>query len=156
MSGRVVLDLVSLFFGGLLAGEEFVVRYGVHPSLAVLDERAQLLARQGLIHRLRVLVPSILVPAVLTAMATLVFAGTGSGYGFRWAAAISMVAFVLVTFLGTVRLNSQIDAWPVDAPPPDWKATVHRWEQLDVFRSSTAILAFVFLLLAFGVQVGNG
>lgn len=40
MTGLIVLEFVSLFLAGLLAGEELVVRYGVHPSLAILDERA--------------------------------------------------------------------------------------------------------------------
>jgi hypothetical protein len=146
MTGRLVLEFVSLFFAGLLAGEELVVRYGVHPSLAILDERSQVLARQGLIRRLRVLVPSILVPTVLAGIATLIFAGTGAGYAFRWAGVIAMVALVLITFLGTVRINEQIDTWSSDSPPPDWKATVHRWEQLDIFRSSAAILAFAYVL----------
>jgi len=155
VDGRVVLEFVSLFFAGLLAGEELVVRYGVHPSLAILDERSQVLARQGLIRRLRVLVPSILVPTVLAGIATLVFAGTGAGYAFRWTGVIALVAFVLITFLGTVRINEQIDTWSSDAPPPGWKATVHRWEQLDVFRSSASILAFACFLVAVAVQLAD-
>ncbi|WNV88930.1 DUF1772 domain-containing protein [Umezawaea sp. Da 62-37] len=147
------LELVSLFLLGLLAGEEFVVRYGVHGAMAVLDERGQVLARQGLITRLKVLVPSIMVPAVLTGAAVTILGGTGAGFGFRLAGAAVLLAFVLFTFLGTVPINQRIGDWDADAPPADWRAEFRRWERIDVFRSSAAILAFALFLLAVGVRV---
>ncbi|ALE06180.1 hypothetical protein AL755_13080 [Arthrobacter sp. ERGS1:01] len=149
----MTLQFVTLFLAGLLAGEEFVVRYGVHPSLAILDEPAQILARQGLIRRLRIVVPSILVPTVLAGAATLIFAGSGPGWGFRWAAAAALLVLVLVTALGTVPINIEIGAWHHDAPPESWQAKVRRWEQLDILRSSAAILAFAFFVLSIAAQL---
>ncbi|MET1074758.1 MAG: DUF1772 domain-containing protein [Umezawaea sp.] len=148
------LELIGLFLLGLLAGEEFVVRYGVHGAMAVLDVRGQVLARQGLITRLKVLVPSIMVPAVLTGAAVAILGGTGTGFGFRVAGAAVLLAFVLVTFLGTVPINQRIAEWDADAPPADWQAVFRRWERTDVFRSSAAILAFALFLLAVVVRLG--
>jgi anthrone oxygenase-like protein len=152
----VVLQYLSLFLGGLLAGEELVVRYGVHPSLAVLDDRAQIQARQGLIRRLRVLVPAIMVPAVLSGAAVVFLDGSGAVSGFRWAGAASLLAFVLVTFLGTVPINIAIGDWRADAPPAEWRSTIRRWGRLDVVRSSMAILAFAFFLTAVTVNISTG
>jgi hypothetical protein len=42
----------------------------------------------------------------------------------------------------------QIVIWYMDAPPSDWKAVARRWQLIDVFRSSAAILAFAFFLIA--------
>jgi hypothetical protein len=54
-----ILDFVSLFFAGLLAGALFVIDYGVGRAVAaILDEQLQIQMRQALILSLRVLVPS--------------------------------------------------------------------------------------------------
>ncbi len=66
MNTATVLDFVTLFFAGLLAGALFVIDYGVGPAIAaVLDDQAQIQVRQALIQSLRVLVPAIFVPTIL-------------------------------------------------------------------------------------------
>jgi uncharacterized membrane protein len=148
MTGRVILEFASLFCTGILAGEELVVRYGVHPALAALDEQTQIQARQGLIRRLRIVVPAIIGPTVLSAIAALVFGAADPGSGFRWAGALTLFAFIVITFAGTVPINQKINAWQPSTPPSNWRAQITRWERLDVFRSSAAILAFAFFLTA--------
>lgn len=143
-----LLTTIGLLLAGLLAGEEFIVRYGVHPALSSLGDRPHILARQALVRRLRVVVPALMVPTVLVAVAVLAIGGTGAGFAFRIAGMVALVAFVLFSFLGTVPINIRVNEWQVDAPPADWKATIRRWEQIDVFRSSAAILAFALFLLA--------
>lgn len=143
-----VLEIVSLLLAGLLAGEEFIVRYGVQPALSALDDLPHLLARQALVRRLRVVVPALMIPTVLLAVAVLASAGTGAGFGFRIAGLAALVAFLLFSFLGTVPINVRVNDWDAASPPSDWKAVVARWQLIDVFRSSAAILAFVLLLLA--------
>jgi uncharacterized membrane protein len=149
----VVLEFVGLLFAGVLAGEELVVRYGVQPALTALEDRAHIQARQALVRRLRVLVPVIMGPTVVIGIVVLVVGGSGPGLAFRWAGAIALIAFVLFSFLGTVPINIQVNDWHVDSPPNDWRAVVHRWEQIDVFRSSAALLAFAFFLAAFARQL---
>jgi hypothetical protein len=55
----LIAELVNLFFAGLLAGVEFAVHYGFHSATVALEERPQIQLRQGVIRRLRVLVPPI-------------------------------------------------------------------------------------------------
>ena len=62
---------VCVIFLGLLAGEELIVRWGVQPALAALDDRAHLQARIALVQRLKVAVPFLIVPAVLATVAHL-------------------------------------------------------------------------------------
>ncbi|WP_239616383.1 DUF1772 domain-containing protein [Cohnella mopanensis] len=144
-----------MLLAGILAGEEFVVRYGVHVSLAALDEPSQIKVRQALILRLRVLVPILFVLTAISAVAVLVLDSSGPGFGFRCAGVFALLIFILVTAIGTVPINKGALAWQPDAPPSNWKALVRRWERLDVIRSSAAILAFAFFLTAVALQVAG-
>jgi uncharacterized membrane protein len=151
----IALESLGLLLAGLLAGEEFIVRWGVQPALSTLPDLPHLLARQALVRRLRIVVPALMVPTVLLAIAVAATAGTGPGFGFRIAALAALLAFVLFSFLGTVPINIQVNDWDADAPPSDWKAIVARWELIDVFRSSAALLAFALLLVAFAGGVSS-
>ena len=151
--GVVALQTVGLLLAGVLAGEEFVVRYGVQPALSALEDRPHIQARQALVRRLRVLVPIIMIPAVLVGIGVLIFSDTGEGITFRWAGVISLIAFVLFSFLGTVPINIQVNDWQVNNPPTDWKATVRRWETHRRVPVLCAIVAFACFLIALALQV---
>jgi hypothetical protein len=146
--GVDILQAVGLVLAGLLAGEEFIVRWGVQPALSTLEDRAHILARLALVKRLKVVVPILMVPTVLVGIAVLATGGVGAGFGFRVAGLLALVAFVLFSFLGTVPINIMVNDWTPDAPPADWKDVVRRWQFIDVFRSSAAILAFVAFVVA--------
>jgi hypothetical protein len=146
MTGGVV-QCIGLFLLGVLAGEELIVRYGIHPALSGLDDRAHLLVRKALVRRLRVVVPIVMLPAAALAVAVLVVV-TGPGLSLRWASTIAMAGFLLLSFLGTVPINIDVNDWQVDSPPADWKAVVRRWALIDVFRSTAATAAFLFAVLA--------
>lgn len=145
---QIVIDIVGLFLAGLLAGEEFIVRYGVQPALAALEDRAHIASRIALVKHLKVVVPALMVPTVAVAIVVLVVGGTGPGFVFRCLGMAALVAFLLFSFLGTVPINIGVNDWNVDAPPDDWKAVVKRWQLIDVYRSSAAIVAFAFFLVA--------
>jgi uncharacterized membrane protein len=141
-----VIEFAALFLAGLLAGEEFVVRYGVRGPLAALDDRAHIEFRQGLIRTLRVLVPAIFGPALAASVAAAIAAGAGPGVALRWAAVLALLGWALVTLFGTVPINSGALDWRPAAPPADWKALIARWERLDTVRTWAAVLAFALFL----------
>ncbi|WP_391118321.1 hypothetical protein [Psychrobacillus sp. L3] len=86
----------------------------------------------------------------------LFFDGTGLILGFRWAGVFSLIILMLITLIGTVPINKGILDWRFDTPPDNWKLLIRRWELLDVFRSSAAILAFAFFLVAIVLRLtGN-
>ncbi|WP_433202889.1 anthrone oxygenase family protein [Dactylosporangium sp. CS-047395] len=148
-----LLQAVGVILAGLLAGEEFIVRYGVQPALRALDDRAHIRARVALVRRLRVVVPALMLPTVAVAVAVLIGAG-GAGAGWRWAGLAALVAFLLFSFLGTVPINMKVVDWDADAPPGDWRAVVERWQRIDVLRSAAAIVAFACFVGALAVQLG--
>ncbi|MCS7483910.1 anthrone oxygenase family protein [Umezawaea endophytica] len=142
-----IVVLVNLFFGGLLAGVEVVVRFGVRGPLAALPEVAHLRMRQGLIRTLRVLVPSIYVPAFLSGIAVAVAAVGGLGVA-RWGGVVAMVVWTVTTFVGTAPLNQALAEWDPEVPPVGWRAVIGRWERMDTVRTVAAVVAFGLFLVA--------
>lgn len=143
-----VVAVIGLFLAGLLAGIELVVRYGIHPALVALPDRVHLAARHEIVRVVRVIVPAILLPSVALSIAVVVVTGTGDGLAFRWAGLAAYGAYLVVVFVGTVPINDRFFDWDLDAPPDDWKNVITRWAQIDVVRSSLAILAFALFLIA--------
>jgi uncharacterized membrane protein len=140
---------MNLLCAGLLAGEEFVIRYGVRGPLASLDPEPGIRLRQALIYKLRVLVPAMFGLALLSGIAVALLGGLGSGFDFRCAGLLSLVTFISITLAGTVPINKAALTWNPSAPPEGWQAMIRRWEQLDTLRTWAAIAAFGFFLAAF-------
>ena len=138
--------LVNLFFTGLLAGFELMVRFGVRGPLAALDDVPHLRLRIGLIGTLKFLVPSAYVPALLTGIA--VVATTDTGHVLRGAAVLALLVWTVTTFAGTAPLNASVAEWDPTAPPADWRAVIGRWERMDTVRTVAATAAFALFLAA--------
>jgi uncharacterized membrane protein len=152
-TSHVIVEFIGLFLAGLLAGVEFVVRYGVQPALGRLEDRAHLLARIALVHRMRFVVPALIIPTVVAAIVTVVLDGTNVGCWFRWTGLAALIAFLVIAFAGTVPINIKVIDWDADNPPADWKAVIRRWELIDIYRSTAAILAFALFLSAAARQL---
>ncbi|HUY77148.1 MAG TPA: hypothetical protein VMV29_10280 [Ktedonobacterales bacterium] len=152
MNPGVILGIVNVLCVGLLAGEEFVIRYGVRAPLASLDDPAHIRFRQALIYRLRILVPSIFVAALLTGIAATIVAGFVNGFdtafGVRCAGVLALLTFITITLTGTVPINQAALTWAPAAPPKNWRAFVSRWERVDTWRTWAAITAFTLFLAA--------
>ncbi len=149
MNLTTILDFVTVFFAGLLAGALFVIDYGVGPAVAaVLDDQSQIQMRQALILRLRVLVPAIFVLAILLGIAITVLDGIDPGFAFRLAGLLVVLTSFLLTLLGTAPINSAVFDWQPSAPPKNWRTLVSRWERLDRARTLAAVAGFAFFLTA--------
>lgn len=147
-----VLGFVNLLCAGVLAGEEFVICYGVRGPVASLDPQPEIQLRQALIRRLRVLVPAIFGLAFFSGIAATLLEGFGPGLGFRCAGLFSLVAFISITLAGTVPINQAALTWEATAPPEGWRAMVNRWERLDTARTWAAVAAFGLFLAAVGLR----
>lgn len=155
-----ILTALGLFLAGILAGMELVVRYGIHPALMRLSDRAHLEARHEVVRIVRVIVPAVLLPSVLVGVAVAILSGShaGSAAGshagsdagslWRWTAVGAYLAYLLVVFLGTVPINNRFYAWDPANPPDGWQAVIRRWALIDIVRSSLAVIAFALFLVA--------
>jgi uncharacterized membrane protein len=152
MSAGGVLGIVNLFFAGILAGEELVIRYGVRGPVARLDQVPSIQLRQAIIYSLRVKVPVIFFSTLLSAVTATVLDGFGPGFVLRCAALVALLVWLGFTLPGTAPINAAALEWKPDAPPPNWRAMVSRWERFDTVRTWAALTAFVLMLAAMAAQ----
>lgn len=132
----------------MLAGAEYTVRYGIRIPITVLETESQIILRQALIRSLRIVVPALYFPTVLSTLALALIHGTSSGLMFRALGLFAIVVWTLTTFLGTVPLNQDLLTWKAASPPEHWQAVIAKWDRLDLVRFVSAGLAFVSFLLA--------
>ncbi len=149
----LILGFVNLFFAGILAGVEIVIHYGLRAPSQVLDERSQLLLRQALVLRLRVLVPAFFVPTAISGIALTVIAGGAPGLWWRGVALLAVVMWISIRIVGTVPINSATLTWQADAPPPDWRALVDHAERFHIVGVWAVIVAFASLLTAMALML---
>lgn len=147
-------ELAALFCGGILAGMEIVIHYGLRAPSDTLDARAQLQLRQALIYRLRVLVPAVFVPAAVSTIAATALTASGSGIWFRVASVTAIVLWIVVRIVGTVPINSATLEWKLDAPPKNWKALVDHAERFHIVGVWAIVVAFATALVAAAVDRG--
>ncbi|HLW00749.1 MAG TPA: hypothetical protein VKT82_18975 [Ktedonobacterales bacterium] len=153
MNPAFVLDFVTLFFAGMLAGIEFVIHYGLRGPSEMLDDHAQLQLRKALVMRLRVLVPAFFVPTAVLGIALTVLNGGAPGFWFRCAAVLAVGTWIVIRVVGTVPINSATADWQLSAPPGNWKALVNRAERFHSVGVWAAVLAFAFFLTAVALKL---
>ena len=153
MNLATVLDIVNVFFAGMLAGIEFVIHYGLRPPAEVLDEQSQIQLRQALVLRLRVLVPAFFVPAAVLGIALTVLNSAAPGFGLRCAGVVAILTWIVIRVIGTVPINSATLTWQPSAPPKNWKALVNHAERFHIVGVWAAVLAFAFFLTAVALKL---
>lgn len=153
MNLATVLDVVSVFFAGLLAGMEFVIHYGIRRPAETLDERAQLQLRQALVLRLRVMVPAFFAPTAVAAIAAAVLDGAAPGLWLRYVGLLAVLIWIVIRVIGTVPINSATLTWRLDAPPKNWKALVSHAERFHDVGVWAMILAFACFLASLTLQL---
>jgi uncharacterized membrane protein len=147
MTADDIVGLVSVFFAGLLAGEEFVIRFGVRGPLAGLPDGVHILIRQALITTLRVLVPVLYLLTLMATLATTCLDGA-EYLPLRAVGVGALLVWMALTLGGTVPINVAALEWDADAPPANWRSQVSRWERLNTFRTAAALGAFALLLIS--------
>jgi hypothetical protein len=148
---HAIVGFVSLFFAGVLAGEELVICYGVRTAIAVLDQQPQTQLRHALIRKLRVLVPAIFILTALSLLAAMSMDEPGAGFRLRCLAALGLLIWVVTTLFGTAPISKDTLTWRPDAPPDHWRIVVSRWERFNIARCWAAVISFAFLVAAVGM-----
>jgi uncharacterized membrane protein len=138
---------INLCAAGLLAGEEFVMCYGIRRPLGRMAAAPQIELRQALIRVLRILVPIIAGVALLSGIGAALLS-TGPMEALRLGGVAALVGFFAVALAGTVPINKAALAWRPLEPPAGWAAMVARWETLDIVRTWVALAAFALFVTA--------
>jgi hypothetical protein len=153
MTLTTILDIVNVFFAGMLAGIEFVIHYGLRGPAEALDDHAQLQLRQALVLKLRLLVPAFFAPAAILGIALTFLNTTAPGFVFRCVGVVALFTWIAIRVIGTVPINSATLAWQLSAPPTDWKAQVTRAERFHTVGVWSAVVAFACFLIALSLKL---
>ena len=144
----MLIEFVNLFFAGILAGLEVSAHYGFHAATLALGEKSQLILRQGVIRRLRWLVPAFFIPTTLSGFAVAIIDGAAPGFIFRLAALAAIVLWIFLRVVATVRINAATLDWDAEAPPANWQELVGKAERFHVVGTWAAVVTFFFFLIA--------
>jgi uncharacterized membrane protein len=142
------LGFINIVFAGLLAGEEFLVCYGLRAPLGSLESGVQIPTRQALVRRMRILVPMIFFSALSSGVAIAALGGPGLAFDLRCGGVGLLAGFILLTLTSTVPINKAVLGWDAAAPPANWRTLIARWERLDLARAWLALAAFALFLAA--------
>jgi hypothetical protein len=143
-----ILEMINLFFAGILAGLEVAAHYGFRGPASTLEEKPQILLRQGLVRKLRWLVPLFFVPTILTAIALAVLCSNMTALGLRLIASAAMGVWIYIRVVGTVKINAASLEWNPDDPPDNWSEQINKAEQFHITGTWLTIIAWVCLLLS--------
>ena len=151
MFAAKLLHLLTQLFAGLLAGFEIAVHYGLGPSPKSLDERAQILLRQALVLRLRLLAPALFVPTLALGISSGVESRHSSNVWFYVVALALLCVWIGIRIVRTVPENSETLEWDPANPPTGWREQVEQTERFHVIAAWAAVGAFFCFL---GVTLG--
>jgi hypothetical protein len=127
-----VTELLELFFVGLLAGFEVAVHYGIGAPSSALTESAQIMLREAMIRRLRVLPPVLFLPSLLLTGMIAVNERNEPQSWLHYVAVSMLVVWMIIRIVRTVRVNSATLEWNPEAPPREWRSLVLRTERFHV------------------------
>ncbi len=148
MYPRDVTSFLELFFVGLLAGFEVAVHYGIGAPPSALTESAQIVLRQAMVRRLRVLAPALFVPSLLLAI-KIAFDGRNEPQSWLRFVAVSMLLmWTIIRIVRTVPVNGATLEWNPEAPPKNWQSLIERTERFHVVAAWAAIAAFLSSLFS--------
>jgi len=154
---KLIIEFISLFFAGLLAGEEFIIRFGVRGPISSLEQIPHIKVRIALIRTLRIIVPILFMFTLISGLMAAVLDGYASGIGFRLAGLIALIAFFATTMCGTVPINAEVMEWNPGAPPRGWQSLIKKWEFFNTIRCISVVFAFVFFLISAAMRLcGSG
>jgi hypothetical protein len=149
----VILECINIFFSGILAGLEIAAHYGFHEPALALDKKSQIILRQGIIRKLRWLVPAFFVPTALTGIVLLFIKGMTAGFLFRLIAVAAIIVWIFVRIIATVSTNSATLEWNPNEPPQNWKEQVDHAERFHSIGTGASIVIFICFLIALILQV---
>lgn len=143
-----IMEIVNLFFTGILTGLEVAAHYGFRGPASVLDEKPQILLRQGLVRKLRWLVPLFFFPTLITAITLAVLSPSNTTLVLRLIALAALGVWIYIRIIGTVKINAGSLTWDPDNPPSNWREQINKAEQFHVTATWVTMIAWVCLLLS--------
>jgi len=144
---RQMAAFASLFFTGLVAGAAFVIWIEFNP--AGLSASFYVQSMQHAIRDFTVPLPAIVMLSVVsTASASFLYRREGRSFYLLLAAFICTVLVAVVTAIGNIPINNQIETWTPAAPPSNWSHLAIVWWQYQSIRTIASVVALALVIIA--------
>ena len=118
---------------GLLVGNEFGTKLVVHPALARLGVRDNILADRAINRGEARWVPFLMIAATALGFACSI-ALEGAPATLALAAALCLTVTIAITLIGNMPLNVKVLSATEDMPEAQWRALRRRWDRLHSVR----------------------
>ena len=138
----------DVFGTGIVAGAFLLAAFAVHPAVASLDPRSQVLLRQELIRRLSRLLPPFMLLPIPSAVTAIILCPTRIHRWLDTAGCALSLATIATTMAVNAPLNRRFARWQPDALPTNWQEYVRRWNAGHWIRLAAAVAAFLCAILA--------
>ena len=145
-----IASYLNIFGTGILAGVLWMSALGLGPASAALGPAQQVILRQQLIKRLRLLMTPFMLLPIVTSGTLLALNGKPGHRAAGTAEFISSVAAVAVTIFVNVPLNWRFADWSAKNLPADWHMYVRQWDRANSIRFVLALAAFACALFIGG------
>jgi hypothetical protein len=142
-----LIRFLTLLCAGLLAGFEVAVHYGFGSPPRSLNDAAQILLRQAMILRLRILAPVLFIPTLLLGICLTIQEAHRAAVPFDSCALALLGVWIVIRILRTVPVNSATSGWNPEKPPLEWRELIERTERFHVVAAWAAVLAFMCFLV---------
>jgi hypothetical protein len=142
-----LIRFLTLLCAGLLAGFEVAVHYGFGSPPQSLNDVAQILLRQAMILRLRILAPVLFIPTLLLGICLTIQEAHRAAVPFDSCALALLGVWIVIRILRTVPVNSATLGWNPEKPPLEWRELIERTERFHVVAAWAAVLAFMCFLV---------
>ena len=147
-----IIVLSAAVATGVVAGAFVMGTFGMRSAAAALEPGSQLVLRQHLIRRLSKVMPVLMLCAITTTGAALVFSVLSAdltSVNLLWKeTALRGLAFglSLAMLVQTITVNRPINklflSWSAETLPADWQEYVRRWNTADSVRLAMGLIAF--------------
>ena len=149
MALKILIILLSLFFSGLLVGNELAVVVFIHPVLYSVSDEAHVRVAKPLARRLGHPMPFWYALSLIFAILQMLIMRAAPAV--RWlscAAAILLALIIVLTILWPAPINNGIARWDIDRLPIDWLSMRRRWDLYHRVRVLLLIVVQILLILS--------
>jgi hypothetical protein len=143
-----ILEMINLFFAGILTGLEVAAHYGFRQPASLLDGKSQIILRQALVRKFRWLVPLFFMPTAITVIILAVSSTNSIILILRFIALATLGIWIYIRVFGTVKINSASLAWSPDSPPDNWREQIQKAEQFHITGTWLTAIVWVCLLIS--------
>ena len=149
MALKVLIILLSLFFSGLLAGNELAVAVFIHPVLYSVSDEPHVRVAKPLARRLGHSMPFwYALSLVFAILQMLIMRAPPAARWLCCAAAILLSLIIVLTILLPAPINNRIARLDVHRLPTDWLSMRRCWDLYHRVRVLLLIVVQVLLILS--------